>query len=115
MAEKSAQSGKDEDELLLAAEAQLLLAEKRTSLSTIRTGIAVSALPFSIVSILIATSKMYDASTIKHLLVPLLVACALVLALGFYLMVHALIRMHNGDRQLRALRDRNARIAELLK
>lgn len=42
-------------------EVQLLLAEKRTSLAVMRTGIAMLALPLSVISVLIATSKYYDA------------------------------------------------------
>ena len=38
-------------------EIQLLLAEKRTALSSMRTGIAVFALPLSVLSVLVATSK----------------------------------------------------------
>ena len=39
---------------------QVLLAEKRTALSSLRTGIAVFALPFSVLSVLIATSRYYS-------------------------------------------------------
>ena len=38
-------------------EVQLLLAEKRTSLSAMRTGIAIFAFPLSVLSVLIATSR----------------------------------------------------------
>ncbi len=102
------------DETLLVAEAQLLLAEKRTSLSTIRTGIAVAALPLSIVSILIATSRMYDPASMAHLLAPLLVACVLLFVFGAWLMVHATVRIHRFDQRLRALQARNRRVAELM-
>jgi uncharacterized membrane protein YidH (DUF202 family) len=102
------------DETLLVAEAQLLLAEKRTSLSTIRTGIATAALPLSIVSILIATSRLYDPTSMTHLLVPLLVACVALFGFGCYLMLHAMLRIHRYERQLQALRTKNRRVAELL-
>ncbi len=59
-------------------EVQLILAEKRTSLAIMRTGIAVLALPLSVTSVLIATSKYYDVLHVLHFLVPL---CALNLAL----------------------------------
>lgn len=107
--------GPFEDEALLVAEAQLLLAEKRTSLSAVRTGIAMAALPLSVVSVLIATSKMYDAATMTNLLVPLLLACALMFGFAAYLMIRAVFRIHHYDRLLRALRARNKRVAELLK
>lgn len=104
-----------ENEAILVAEAQLLLAEKRTSLAAIRTGIALTAIPLSIVSALIATSKLYDASTMAHLLIPVLLACVLLLALGLYLMIRAVIRIHRYDRLLRLLQTKNDRMAELLR
>jgi len=52
-------------------EAQLVLAEKRTSLSVMRTGIAVLALPLSVMSVLIATSKYYDVINVLFFLIPL--------------------------------------------
>jgi hypothetical protein len=44
---------------MILNEVQVLLSEKRTSLSTMRTGIAVFAFPLSVLSILIATSGSY--------------------------------------------------------
>lgn len=42
---------------IIINEVQLLLAEKRTTLASMRAGIAVFALPLSVLSVLIATSK----------------------------------------------------------
>ena len=42
---------------VIFGEIQVLLAEKRTALSSLRTGIAVFALPLSVLSVLIATSR----------------------------------------------------------
>ena len=42
-------------------EVQLLLSEVRTALSLMRTGIAILALPLSVFSVLVATSRYYDA------------------------------------------------------
>ena len=53
-------------------EAQLILAEKRTSLSVMRTGITVLALPLSVMSLLIATSKYYNVLHVLHFIIPLL-------------------------------------------
>ena len=65
-------------DLMAINEVQLILSEKRTSLSLMRTGIAVLALPLSVLSFLIATSKYYDVLHVLHFLVPL---GALILAL----------------------------------
>ena len=52
-------AGSELDAMILN-EVQVLLSEKRTSLSTMRTGIAVFAFPLSVLSILIATSQSYQ-------------------------------------------------------
>ena len=57
---------------LILGEIQVLLSEKRTALSTIRTGIAVFALPLSLLSVLIATSRNYSIGHVMPLLLPLL-------------------------------------------
>jgi hypothetical protein len=44
----------------------LLLSEKRTALSTMRTGIAIFAFPLSVLSVLIATSNAYELAKVMH-------------------------------------------------
>jgi hypothetical protein len=44
----------------IIAEIQLLLAEKRTSLAVLRTGITMAILPLSVMSLLVATSRYYE-------------------------------------------------------
>jgi hypothetical protein len=61
----------------------VLLSEKRTSLSTMRTGIAVFAFPLSVLSILIATSRMYQLQEVMQWLVPLLLLNLGLTVLGF--------------------------------
>ena len=55
----------------IVSEVQLILAEKRTSLAALRTGIAVLVLPFSVLSILITTSKYYQLQHVWYLFAPL--------------------------------------------
>jgi uncharacterized membrane protein YidH (DUF202 family) len=52
-------------------EIRVLLAEKRTALASLRTGIAVFALPLSVLSALIATSRYYSMEKVMPLLVKL--------------------------------------------
>ena len=47
----------------LINEIQLILAEKRTSLAAMRTGIAVFVLPLSVLSVLVATSEYEQSIT----------------------------------------------------
>lgn len=95
-------------------EVQLLLAEKRTALSTLRTGIAVFAFPLSVLSVLIATSKSYRVEEVMHWLVPLLLLNFGLVVLGVFLIHIAVRRLRHYDRLLDGLKKKNPRLAELL-
>ena len=95
-------------------EVQLLLAEKRTSLSAMRTGIAVFAFPLSVLSVLIATSKSYEVHEVMHWLVPLLLLNLGLVALGVYLISRAVVHIQRYDRLLDELKRKSKRLAELL-
>ena len=99
---------------IIINEIQLLLAEKRTSLATLRTGIAVFVLPLSVLSVLIATSKYYDIIHVMHLLLPLLGICAALIALGAYLIIHVIIRIRHQDRHILEIKRKHSRIAEFM-
>lgn len=94
-------------------EIQLLLSEKRTALSLMRTGIAVFALPLSALSILIATSKFYDFSRVLHLLIPLLLLILALTLLGAYLVGHAFRRIRAYDRSIRKRKGQYGILAEI--
>ena len=95
-------------------EVQLLLAEKRTSLSTLRAGIAVFVLPISVFSVLIATSKSYELHKVVLWLVPLMLLNLGLIALGIYLITRAIIRIRHYDRLLDKIKSQHSRLAELL-
>ena len=95
-------------------EAQLVLAEKRTSLAVLRTGIAVLVLPLSVLSLLIATSKYYDVFHVIHFLVPLGILMLFLIAFGFYLVVRSIIRMRRYDHLIRKIKLKNGIVAEFI-
>src|SRR5258706_8772117 len=95
-------------------ELQLLLAEKRTSLSAMRTGIAIFAFPLSVLSVLIATSKSYEVHDVMQWLVPLVLLNLRLVALGGYLITRAMQRIPHYDRMIDKLKVKNPRLAELL-
>src|SRR5260370_31408749 len=70
---------------LILGEIQVLLAEKRTALASLGTGIAVFALPLSVLSVLIATSRYYSIGKVMPLLVPLLLLNLGLVVLGSWL------------------------------
>jgi uncharacterized membrane protein YkgB len=101
-------------ETIIINEIQLILAEKRTSLSTMRTGIAVFVLPLSVLSVLIATSKYYDVLNVIHLFIPLIAICGVLVCLGTYLIVRATIRMRHQDHLILQLKRKHRWIAEFV-
>jgi hypothetical protein len=96
------------------AEIQLILAEKRTALASLRTGIAVFALPLSVLSALIATSKYYDVVRVLHFLLPLLVLNLGLIVLGCYLVIHSISRIRHYDHLIKQLKKEHSAMAEFI-
>jgi hypothetical protein len=95
-------------------ELQLILAEKRTALSSLRTGIAVFALPLSVISVLVATSKLYNVLQVINLLIVLFVLNSGLICLGLYLVIHSLKRIHHLDGLIRVIKREHSSIADFL-
>jgi uncharacterized membrane protein YidH (DUF202 family) len=93
---------------LIFGEVQVLLAEKRTSLATLRTGIAVFALPLSVLSVLIATSRYYNMGHVM-----LLLNFGLVV-LGSWLIYRSIHRIHHYEHRIRELTQKYRSIAEFI-
>ena len=95
-------------------EAQLILAEKRTSLAVMRTGIAVLVLPLSVMSVLIATSKYYDVFHVLHFLIPLVILSFGLIIFGGYLIIMAIIRMRHYDRLIHEIKKKHSVIGKFI-
>jgi hypothetical protein len=95
-------------------EVQLILAEKRTSLATLRTGIAVFALPLSVLSLLVATSKYYEPSRVLHFLLPLLILSAALALLGGFLVVRSIRHIHRQDSLIQKLKREHSVLSEYI-
>ena len=80
-----------------------------------RTGIAVFALPLSVLSVLIATSKYYDVVHVLHFLIPLLVLCLVLVVLGSYLVFRAIVQLRHQDQLIESIKQKNSRVAGLMK
>ena len=89
------------------SEAQLILAEKRTSLAVIRTGIVVLALPLSVLSVLIAASRYYDVLHVLHFIVPVGLLCAVLVLFDGYLIIHSIQRMRHYDRLIHDIKSQH--------
>ena len=99
---------------LILGEIQVLLSEKRTALSSMRTGIAIFALPLSVLSVLIATSHYYSFEKVMPLLLPLLLLNLGLVVLGSWLVFHSIGRLHRYDSRIRELTQKYRSIAELV-
>ena len=99
---------------LIFGEIQVILAEKRTALSALRTGIAVFASPFSVLSVLIATSRYYSFAKVMPLLVPLLLLNFGLVLLGSWLIYRSIGRIHHYEWRIRELSEKYRSIAEFI-
>ena len=99
---------------LILGEIQVLLSEKRTALSSMRTGIAIFALPLSVLSVLIATSRYYTFEKVMPLLVPLLLLNVGLVVLGTWLIYTSIKRFHHFDHRIRELTQKYRSLAEFV-
>ena len=99
---------------VIFGEIQVVLSEKRTALSSLRTGIAIFALPLSVLSALIATSRYYSFAKVMPLLVPLLVLNLGLVLLGAWLIYHSIRRLHHYDHVIRELTQKYRSLAEFV-
>ena len=105
---------KKSSESIVINEVQLLLAEKRTSLSVMRTGIAVLVLPLSVLSLLIATSKYYDIFHVMNMFIPLMVINAILILLGSFLIVRSFLKMRHYDSLIQKLKKKHSAVSEFI-
>lgn len=99
---------------VLMDEVRLILAEKNTAFSLMRTGIAILALPLSIMSLLVATSKYYDVLQVLHFLIPIGALNLALVILSIYLIVRSMMHIHFYDRLLYKIKLKNNSLSELI-
>ncbi|MEN6369763.1 MAG: hypothetical protein ABFD77_08715 [Thermotogota bacterium] len=104
-----------EKDVPILVEVQLLMSEKRTALSIMRTGIAILALPLSVLSVLIATSRYYDVGRIVHLYIAVLALCGILVGLSVWLVVRAILRIRDLDRVIRRVRTKFPNLADVIR
>src|SRR2546430_5488685 len=95
-------------------EIQVLLAEKRTALASLRAGIAVFALPLSVLSALIATSRFYSMEKVMPLLAPLLLLNLGLVVLGTWLVFRSIQRIHHYEHRIKELSKKYRSIAQFM-
>jgi uncharacterized membrane protein YidH (DUF202 family) len=100
------------EESVAVSRIQLVLAEKRTSLAVMRTGIGVFTLPLSVVTVLVATSRYYDFLEASHFLIPLLILCAGLVVLAIYLVHRSVLRIWKQDALIRKIKQEDPGLTE---
>jgi uncharacterized membrane protein YidH (DUF202 family) len=99
---------------IIFGEIQVLLAEKRTALASLRTGIAVFALPLSVLSALIATSRYYSIERVMPLLLPLMLLNLGLVVLGTWLVFRSIRRIRHFEHRIRELSEKYRAIAQFI-
>ena len=112
--DRDAFCGDSETDSLALGEVQLILAEKRTALAVLRSGIAVFVLPLSVFSFLIAFSKHYQVEDVLHLFILVVAVCLGLVGLGAYLVIRSVMRMHRYDLMITRIKRKHSRISEFL-
>jgi uncharacterized membrane protein YidH (DUF202 family) len=92
---------------------QIILSIKRTALTVFRTGLAVCAVPLSLTSFLIATSRQYSIASVSAAIIPLAIVNTLLLTFGIYLVIRSWRRFIHQERILTRLRYEWPEIKEL--
>lgn len=92
----------------------LLLSEKRTSLSVLRTAIAIFTIPSSVLTILIATSKYYDITKNLYFAIPLLLICLALTILGVYLVIRSFKRLKEIDHKIHEIKNKDEYMNDIL-
>ncbi len=104
----------DSDAKIHITQIQLILAEKRTSLAVLRTGIVVFTLPLSVLTVLVATSRNYDFLDTYHLMLPLLIITAGLVVLAVYLVHRSVTRIRRQDALIHRIKKEDPRVAAFL-
>src|SRR5207302_4767495 len=99
---------------VIFGEIQVLLAEKRTALASLRTGIAVFALPLSVLSALIATSRYYSMEKVLPLLLPLMLLNLGMVVLGTWLVFRSICRISHFEHRVKELSEKYRSLAEFI-
>ena len=92
---------------------EIVLAEKRTALSLMRTGVVVLALPFAVLTTLVVASSYYlSTDRVWLAAMPLIVLCLGLVGFGIFLLAQGFSQARRLDHQLDSLKDKSSHLAE---
>ncbi|MDO5651118.1 MAG: hypothetical protein Q4G13_03140 [Moraxella sp.] len=93
---------------------KLILSEKRTSLAVLRTGIAILVLPLSILSALIATSKLYEPQSVMGMLLVVFVINGLLTGVGLWLIAKSFLKMRRCNHVIHQMQKHHPALKNLM-
>ena len=105
---------KNDQREMVFDEVNLLLSEKRTALSILRTGIAIFLIPLSIGSVLIATSQLYKPEKILFLMIPVLAGCTLLILIALWLIIKAFVSLRHIEKHLNQIIEKHQFLRKLV-
>jgi hypothetical protein len=105
--------GADLQELIIE-ELKFLLAEIRTSMASLRTGLMLLVLPLLAVSTIIITSKHHNLMSVIGHPVAIALCCAMVLS-GAYLVIKAFIRIRVYNHRIAKIQEKYGAMPDRLK
>jgi uncharacterized membrane protein YidH (DUF202 family) len=108
------ETGAREPASVIMGEVQLILAEKRTSLAVLRTGITIALIPMSLATVLVTLSRFYSYVDNLQFLIPLGVLCTALVVLSAYLIGRAIRRIHHEDEMIMKIRRNNPALREYI-
>jgi uncharacterized membrane protein YidH (DUF202 family) len=114
MVKQDLHSKKPQAEKILLGEVQLILAEKRTYFSLLRTGIAIFTFPLTIIAFLAATSQHHDFFARVPIAVTIISILSIVSLLGLVLFFQAEARVKHLNRLILGIKAKNRRLAEII-
>lgn len=107
--------GRDSGDDVAEATSEILsvLAEKRTSLATMKIGIATLAFPLSVLGLLIATSRQYHLPDVWHFATLLYGLLFVMVVLGSYLIYRSGRNIMRQDKRISRIKRRHKQIANI--
>lgn len=99
---------------LIINEVELLLAEKRTSLSGIRTGLAIIALPLSVLMLLVVLSKYYETAEVLPTLAIIGAVCVVLFGFGSMLIIRSHYQIVECDRKIKKIKQKDRDVEALV-
>jgi uncharacterized membrane protein YidH (DUF202 family) len=104
----------DHPEPLLLNEVQLLLAEKRTYLASLRTGITVFTVPLSVVVFVIATSEYHNILGDIRMSALIIGGLMILAMIGLYVAYRSERKIKKINRLVNDIRASNKHVAEIV-